>query len=218
MKDTPEMWDLIGAGLAVGGTGVWVLSAAARAGVLRMLLELFPRGTWNAVTWVLIPALLAAPIIVQGAAVAGLGRRRPRAWLRATAGAAAGSIVALAAIGALLLLGLRALPRGAEGWLVRTAPQALIIGFTGAIVAGWIIAAARVLRLPYAGWAAVPVGAAAIAVAWTRAHPTVIALSYVLDRPEANGFFAAVAVGGAVGSAWGARGGGRAAGAAGDGD
>jgi len=216
MKDTPEMWDLIGAGLAIGGTAVWVLAAAARVGALRALLDLFPRAAWDAVTWALIPALLAAPIVVQGLAVAGLGRRRPAAWLRATAGAAAGAVIALAAIGTALLVGLRALPHEAEGWLVRTGPQALIIGFTGAIVAGWIVALGRVLRVPYAGWAAVPVGAAAIAVAWTRAHHTVIALSYILDRPEANGFFAAVAVGGAVGSAWGARGGRRTR-AAGDG-
>jgi hypothetical protein len=216
MTDVPTAWELAGAGLAVGGSGVWALAAAARVGVLRALLELFPRASWDAVTWVLIPALLLAPIVVQGIAVAAFGRppagkrpatmkSNPAAWTWTAAGAAAGSLLALAVFGAALLVGVRQLPRDPQVWLGRTAPEALIIAFSGAVLAGWLIIAARVARAPWLRRAAVPAAAAVMAVAWIRAHHTVVALSYVLDRPEANGFFAAVAVGGAVGSAWAAR-------------
>ncbi|MHB8733086.1 MAG: hypothetical protein ACYDAB_15020 [bacterium] len=199
------MWELIGAGLAVGATGVWALAAAARVGALRAILDLFPRASWDAVTWVLIPALLLAPVAIQGVAVAAFAGRRPAAWGRAAAGAAAGSLLALAVFGAALLVGVRQLPRGGQVWLGRTAPEALILGFSGTVLAGWLTVVARLARTSWLRWAALPVAAALVAVAWIRAHHTVVALSYILDRPEANGFFAAVAVGGAVGSAWAAR-------------
>lgn len=205
MNDTPTVWELIGAGVAIGGTAVWALAAAARVGVLRALLDLFPRASWDAVTWALIPALLLAPIVIQGIAVAAFGKRPPAAWVWAAAGAAAGSLLALAVFGAVLLVGVRQLPRDGQVWLGRTAPEALIIAFSGAVLAGWLIVAARVMRMSWPWWMAVPVAAVVVAVAWIRAHHTVVAVSYVLDRPEANGFFAAVAVGGAVGSAWAAR-------------
>ena len=204
MRDTPSMWELAGAGLAIGGTGVWALAAAARVGVLRMLLDLFPRATWDTVTWVLIPALLLAPVVVQGLAVAVLAGRRAGAW--AAAGAAvAGAGTALAVIGGVLLLIVRPLPRGTQVWLERTVPGALIFGFTAAVLAGWLLVAGRAARVPRLRPAAVPVAAAAAAIAWTGAHHVVIALSYVFDRPEASGFFAAVALGGGVGAAWAAR-------------
>jgi len=211
VRDTPTVWELMGAGLAVGATGVWALAAAARVGVLRALLDLFPRGSWDAVTWVLIPLLLLAPIVIQGIAVAAFAtdgatmKSNPAAWASTAAGAAAGSLLALAVFGAALLVGVRQLPRDPQVWLGRTAPEALIIAFSGAVLAGWLIVAARLARASWLRRAAVPVAAAVVAVAWVRAHHTVVALSYVLDRPEANGFFAAVAVGGAVGSAWVAR-------------
>lgn len=216
MTDAPTVWELIGAGLAIGGTAVWALAAAARVGVLRVLLEMFPRASWDAVTWVLIPALLLAPIVIQGIAVAAFGRRppagkrpamksHPAAWVWTAAGAAAGSLLALAVFGTALLVGVRQLPRDPQVWLGRTAPEALIIAFSGAVVAGWLIVAARLAGAAWLRRAAVPIAAAVVAVAWMRAHHTIVALSYVLDRPEANGFFAAVAVGGAVGSAWAAR-------------
>jgi hypothetical protein len=210
MRDTPTAWELMGAGLAIGATGVWALAAAARVGVLRALLDLFPRGSWDAVTWVLIPLLLLAPIVIQGVAVAMFAggatmKSNPAAWASTAAGAAAGSLLALAVFGAGLLIGVRQLPRDPQVWLGRTAPEALIIAFSGAVLAGWLIVAARLARASWLRRAAVPVAAAVVAVAWIRAHHTVVALSYVLDRPEANGFFAAVAVGGAVGSAWAAR-------------
>jgi hypothetical protein len=206
VNDTPTVWELIGAGVAIGGTAVWALAAAARVGVLRAVLELFPRAAWDAVTWGLIPALLLTPIVILGLAVAAMSGRYPAAWAGATAGAAVGSLAALAAIGGVLLAGVRQLPRGSQVWLGRAAPEALIIAFGAAILAGWLVVAARLARVPHFRWAAVPVAAAAVALAWPRAHHTVVAISYVLDRPEANGYFAAVAVGGAVGSAWAARG------------
>ena len=204
MNNTPSGWELIGAGVAIGGTGVWALAAAARVGVLRAVLDVFPHASWDAVTWGLIPALLLTPIVIQGVAVAVFGGR-PQAWVAAAAGAAVGSLVALAAIGTVLVAGTRQLPRDSQVWLGRTAPEALIIGFGAAILAGWLVVAARLAHVPHLRWAAVPVSAAVVALAWIRAHHTVVALSYVLDRPETNGFFAAVAVGGAVGSAWAAR-------------
>ena len=220
MNDTPTVWELIGAGVAIGGTAVWALAAAARVGVLRAVLDLFPHASWDAVTWGLIPALLVMPIVVTGLAVAAMSGRppadkrpatmksMPARWAGATAAGAVGSLVALGAIGTVLLAGVRLLPRASQVWLGRTAPEALIIAFATAIVAGWLVVVARVARVPHLRWAAVPVAAAAVVLAWTRAHHTVVAVSYVLDRPEANGYFAAVAVGGAVGSAWAARRGG----------
>jgi hypothetical protein len=206
MTETPTTWELFGAGLAIGGTAVWALAAAARVGVLRSILDLFPRGSWDAITWVLIPVLLLAPIVVQGVAVAMLGDRRRAAWT--VAAGAAGSLVALAVLGTALLVGVRQLPREAQTWLGRTATETLIIGFSGAIVAGWLLVAGRLARVSPLRRAAVPIAAAAVAAAWIGARHTIVALSYVLDRPEANGFFAAVALGGGAGSAWMARNGG----------
>ncbi len=207
MNDRPTVWELIGAGVAIGGTGVWALAAAARIGVLRALLDLFPRASWDAVTWVLIPALLLVPVVVQGVAVAALARRLSAAWAGAAAGVA-GSLAALAVFGAALLIGVRQLPRDGQAWLGRAAPPALILAFTAAVLAGWLFVAARVARAAWLRWAAAPAAAVVVAVAWIRAHHAVVVLSYVLDRPEANGFFAAVAVGGAVGSVWAVRRGG----------
>lgn len=207
MNERPTGWELIGAGIAIGGTSVWALAAAARIGVLRALLDVFPRASWDAVTWVLIPALLLVPIVIQGTAVAALSRRTS-AMVPGAGAAAAGSLAALAVFGAALLIGLRQLPRDVQVWLGRAAPEALIIGFTGAVLAGWLLVVARLARAAWLRRAATPLAAVVVAVAWIRAHHTVVALSYVLDRPEANGFFAAVAVGGAVGSAWAARRGG----------
>jgi hypothetical protein len=204
VNDTPSVWELFGAGVAIGGTGVWALAAAARVGVLRAILELFPRASWDAVTWGLIPALLVAPIVIQGAGVAALAGRDRASWAVAAGGAAAGSLIGLAVLGAALLIGVRQLPRDGQVWLGRTAPEALIIGFSAAVLGGWLVIAMRLARVPWPRWTAVPVAAAAVAVAWIRAHHNVVAASYVLDRPEANGFFAAVAVGGALGSAWAA--------------
>jgi hypothetical protein len=203
MIKTIGTWELFGAGLAAGGTAVWMLAAAARIGVLRAILDLFPRGSWNAVTWVLIPALLLAPIVVQGLAVAALAAR-PRAAWSAVAAAAAGSLVALAVFGTALLIGVRQLPRDAQAWLGRTGTEALIIAFSAAILAGWLLAAARLVRVASRRWAVLPIAAVAVAVAWITDRHLLVALSYVLDRPEANGFFSAVALGGGAGSAWAA--------------
>jgi hypothetical protein len=201
MNATPTIWELFGAGLAVGGSAVWALAAAARVGVLRAILDIFPRASWDAVTWALIPALLLVPIVVQGAAVAAFGGRAGAAR-KAAAAAAAGSLLALAVIGTVLLAGVRELPHGAQAWLGRVATEALIVGFAGAIIAGWLVIAARVAGASQARWLIVPVAAVAAATAWAAARHIVVDLSYVLDRPEANGFFAAVALGGGAGAAW----------------
>jgi hypothetical protein len=201
MNDTPTIWELFGAGVAIGGTAVWVLAAAARVGVLRAILDVFPRASWDAVTWILIPALLLVPIVVQGFGVAALDGRRRDAWMAAAA-AAAGSLAALALFGAALLLGVRQLPKDAQTWLGRTSTVALILGFLGAVMAGWLLIAARAARLPQMRWMIVPAAAIAAAALWGGARHIVLAISYVLDRPEANGFFAAVALGGSAGSVW----------------
>jgi hypothetical protein len=214
VKDAAAGWELFAAGVAAGGTGVWALAAAARVGVLRALLDLFPRASWDAVTWVLIPALLLAPIVVQAATVAAVAGRRPALWAGTAAAAAAGSFAALGLIGAALLLGLRHLPREDALWLNRTAPPALIAGFAGAVLAGWLIIGASAARVRRFRWAAVPAAAVVVALLWVRMHHMIIVLSYVLDRPEANGFFAAVGLGGGAGSAWAARRAGPAAAAA----
>ena len=60
---------------------------------------------------------------------------------------------------------------------------------------------ARAARRVRAGRIAALLAAIALAVLWQRNHGQIVALSYVLDRPEANGFFASVAVGGAIDSA-----------------
>ncbi len=206
---TPQatFWELAAIGAAVGGTGVWALAAAARVGALRLLLDVFPRSTWDSVTWGLIPALLLVPCAVQGAVVGWLGMRRPRSYpgWGPPAAAVVGTLVALAAFGMAILDGVRRLPPRAVAITTRTAPNVLIPAFAVLVIAGWLLVVARLIRSRILGAASVPLATAGVALAWWRVHGQLVALSYVLDRPEANGFFAAVAVGGAAGAAWAAR-------------
>ncbi len=202
MTRPPAFWELLGAGAAVGGTAVWGLAAAARVGLLRLLLEAFPRPSWDAVTWVLIPALLLLPPVLQGAAVGGLAAPRLAQVGRGLGGSVGGTFVGVAILAVTLVFGVRRLPSPAIAALSRTLPIPLTLGFFGLLVAGWVLVAGRLLGARWLRWAALPLGAVLTALAWILAHGHVVALSYVLDRPEVEGFFVSVALGGALGSAW----------------
>jgi hypothetical protein len=203
MMHRSGFWELVGVGVAVGGTGVWGLAASAHTGLLRLLLEQFPRTWWETLTWGLIPALLLLPLVLQGVAVALLAARR-RAVLWSLWGSVAGTAIAAAVFGSALILGVRHLPSPALVVLARTAPVSLVVGFLALILAGWVIVLALLLRIRGLPQAALPLGAIGTALAWMLARGHVLALSYALDHPEAQGFFASVALGGAIGSAWGA--------------
>ncbi len=205
MSGQPGFWELVVAGIAVGGTAVWGVAAAARVGLLRMLLDVFPPSTWDTVTWGLIPLVLLVPPLLQGGVLAWLSGRRPRPVWRAVVGSVLGTLVAMAVFGATLLVGLHHLPPRTLAVVVKTAPDVLIILFILLIVAGWLLVIARAARRADLGRVAVLAVAVAVAVAWQRDHGQIVALSYVLDRPEANGFFASVAVGGALGTVWAVR-------------
>jgi hypothetical protein len=198
---TAGFWSLVAAGVGIGGAGVWALAAAARAGVLRMLLEIFPKPTWESVTWGLIPALLLAPCVLQGAGVACLAAARPARIGRAVIGSLIGTCLAGGLIAAAVLLWVRRLPPPALAALTRDAPEVLVPFFAIVVLAGWLDIAAR---LPAARWLRRRTGLLAVLVVaffWLRAHGRLMALSYVLDRPEMNVFFIAVALGGSAASA-----------------
>ncbi|TMJ14272.1 MAG: hypothetical protein E6H02_03490 [Bacillati bacterium ANGP1] len=204
MMSHVEFWELTAWGAGVGGAGVWGLAVAARVGWLRALLDLFPRFTWEWVTWGVIPALLTLPVIVQGAAVAAVSSRRPVPAARGIAGSAAGSLVAVVAIALGVLAGVRHLPGSAAGRLAVAAPVPLILGCGALLLAGGLRAAGRLLRSIGLRRAAVPTALLAAAGAWALARPSVLAAAYVLDRAEVVVFFVAVVVGGSGGAAWGA--------------
>jgi len=204
VTDRAGPWALAVAGAAIGGTAVFALAAAARFGLLRALLEVFPGPTWDAVTWGLIPALLLVPSAVQGAALARLGARPALIW-RAIGASVLGTLAAMAVLGTVLLEGVRRLPPRTVAVLAKSAPDVLIVAFVVVIVGGWLLLLGRLLRQRWLGRIAVPLAALAVGIVWGRAHGSIVALSYVLDRPEANGFFAAVTVGGAIGGAWAVR-------------
>ncbi len=211
MTERPGFGALAGAGIAIGGTGVWGLAAAARVGVLRLLLELFPRPTWDSVTWGLIPALMLAPPVVQGVLVALLAGRRPAPIVLGAAGSVAGTGIMAGLVGIAVLVWVRRLPPQTVAALARGTPEALVPAFGMLVLAGWLLIAGRLRHLRWLRRGAVPLAVAFVALAWLRAHGQLMALSYVLDRPEVNGFFVSVALGGAVGSAWAVRTGRRAA-------
>src|SRR5207302_6684737 len=145
MMSHVEFWELAAWGAGVGGAGVWGLAVAARVGWLRALLDLFPRSTWEWVTWGVIPALLTLPVIVQGAAVAAVSSRRPVPAARGITGSAAGSLVAVVAITLGVLAGVRHLPGSAAGRLAVAAPVPLILGCGALLLAGGLRVAGRLL-------------------------------------------------------------------------
>lgn len=194
-------WALCLAGIAIGGTGVWVVALAARVGVLRMLLELFPRPAWETVTWGLIPAMLLAPPALQGIGIAYLAAARPARVGRGVLGGLAGTLVAAALIGAAVLVWVRRLPPRTLAAVARGAPEVLIPLFAILVLAGWLSIAGRLPVVRWLRWGAFPLAVVIVALAWLHAHGHLMALSYVLNPPEMSGLFAAVALGGAVGSA-----------------
>jgi len=204
MMSHVEFWELTAWGAGVGGAGVWGLAVAARVGWLRALLDLFPRFTWEWVTWGVIPALLTLPLIVQGAAVAAVSSRRPVPAARGIAGGAVGSLVAVVAIAVGVLAGVRHLPGSAAGRLATAVPVPLILGCGALLLAGGLRVAGRLLRSIGLRRAAVPMALLAAVGAWALARPSVLAAAYVLDRAEVVVFFVAVVVGGSGGAAWGA--------------
>jgi len=205
MTGRAGFWLLAGAGAAVGGTAVWGLSAAARVGVLRMLLEMFPRPAWDGVTWALIPALMLVPPVLQGAAQAYLDGGRPAPLGRGIVGSVLGTVIAAGIFGTAILQGVRRLPPPTVAGLARMTPDVLIPIFGALLVAGWLVMFGRLAGVRWLWWGAAPIAAGVMLLGWLRAHGQVLALAYVLDRPEVNGFFAAVAVGGAAGGAWAVR-------------
>ena len=204
----PEVWERTAWGAAVGGVAVWGLAAAARVGWLRVLLDLYPRSSWERITWVLIPVLLLLPVIVQGTAVAFLAPSRPIPAGRGIVGSIAGTLGGLAAGLAVFVLAVR-VPGIAGGAAVRAVPIPLTLGCGALLIAASLSVAGRSSQIAWLRMAAVPAAAAAALAAWVVARGWVVAASSILDRAETAVFFVAVAVGGAVGSAWSVGGRGR---------
>jgi hypothetical protein len=207
MRGRLEFWELAACGAAAGGASVWGLAALARLGWLRAFLELFPRSSWDGITWILIPALLLFPSVVQGAMVAALASHRSVPARQGVAGSVSGTLLALGAAGAVVMIGVRRLPASMVGMLVRTLPEPLILGCGVLIVGGWLLAAGRLLGSVWLRRAAFPLAVLGAAAAWGSARGWALAATYVLDRAEVIVFFGAVVIGGAVGSAGVVRGG-----------
>ena len=201
MRRSGEFWELAACGAAAGGISVWVLAAAARAGWLRALLDLFPRGTWDGMTWALIPLLLLVPMMLQGTVVAEFSAR-PRPIARTIAGSIGGSILALAVAGILVSTVLRRIPPSRLGTLTRPLPEPLLLAAAVLLGAGSLLTAGRLAGSLPLRRAALPAAALGLAAAWLAARSRVLAAMDVLDRIEVAGFFLGVMVGGALGSAW----------------
>lgn len=195
-----SFWELAGAGAAIGGTGVWAFALAARAGVLRSLLEVFPRSTWDAVTWVLIPALMLAPPVLQGVGVAVASEIRPAPVRLAVGGAVGGTLLASMVLG--LAFAITRVPVQMVVGFFPFLPEFVVILFGIVVVAGWLVIAGHVFARGWLRLMALPLALAAVIIAWTGVHAEAVAILDVLDQHEINGLFAAVAIGGAVGSVW----------------
>jgi hypothetical protein len=190
-------WECAAWGAAVGGLAVWALAAAARAGWLRALLDVYPRSSWERITWVLIPVLLLLPLIAQGVAVAFFAPSRPFPAGRGIMGSIAGTVGGLAAGLAVFVVAGRA-----GGSAARVVPIPFTLGCGTLLIAAALSAAGRSSEMAWLRFAAVPVAATAALAAWVFARGWVREASYVLDRAETLIFFVAVAVGGAMGAAW----------------
>ncbi len=199
-----EFWELAAWGTAVGGAAVWGLAVAAREGWLRALLDLYPKSSWEHVTWVLIPVLLMLPFIAQGVGVALASSSRPIPAGRGIAGSVAGSLLVLI-VGAVLFLGVRRLPGVTGGPVARALPVFLVLGYGALLIAWWLLAAGRSLHSRWLRLAAVPLALAVAAATWILARGCVLLASYVLGRAEVAALFIAVAAGGGVGAAWSLR-------------
>jgi hypothetical protein len=198
----PGFWELAASGVAVGGTAVWAIAVAARIGVLRVMLEAFPRSTWENVTWLLIPALLFLPPVILGLSLPYLPGVRPASVGRSVGASVMGTCLAGAVFGAAVLLILRYLHGPAVVQLARVLSEILVPGFGILVLTGWLLIAGLALGSGWIRRAAFPVAAATVLLTFPRIHAHIPALITTLARPEMNGLFASVAVGGALGSAW----------------
>jgi hypothetical protein len=199
-----EFWSLAGCGAAVGGATVWGLAAAARAGWLRVLLDAYPKASWDRITWVLIPVLLMLPLIAQGTAVALASPLRPAPAGRGLAGSAAGSLAALV-VGGMLFVGARRLSGFSGGAVAGGVPAMLVLGYVAVLVAWCLSAATRSIGRRWMRLAALVPALAAAAAMWLLARGWVLSASYVFDRAEIIAFFIAVTAGGGLGAAWALR-------------
>jgi hypothetical protein len=199
-----ECWGLAACGAVVGGAAVWGLAAAARVGWLRALLDIYPKSSWDRITWVLIPVLLMLPLIAQGTAVALASSSRPAPAGRGIAGSATGSLAALV-VGAILVVGARRFPAIAGGSVAGALPAMLILGYGVVLVAWWLTVVTRPVRHRWMGWAAVVSALAAAGAMWLLARGWVLSASYVFDRAEIIAYFIAVTAGGGLGAAWAVR-------------
>lgn len=200
MKVPTNFWELAGSGAAIGGTGVWAFALAARVGVLRGLLDVFPRSTWGAVTWVLIPALMLLPSVLQGAGVALASEVRPAPVRRAVGGAVGGTLVASLLLG--LGFAIFRVPVQATLGLIPILSDLFTVCFMIVLVTGWLTIAGLHPALGWLRRAALLVALPVVMVIWAVAHAQATALVNVLDQHEVNGLFVAVAIGGAAVSAW----------------
>ena len=204
MNRRTEWWELAACGAAAGGTAVLVLAAAARVGWLRMLLEVFPRTTWETVTWGLIPLLLIAPLLVQGLVVARLALPHPAPTGRAIAGGAAGTGLVLIGAAAVILSTARHITAALAAAIAQGAPGALPVVLGVLLAGGWLLILGRGLESRWLRRAAVPLAVLGGIMAWLLARRWVLAGAAVLDRAELVAYLASVVIGGSVGSAWGA--------------
>lgn len=200
MTGRTNFWELAGVGAAIGGTGVWGFALAARVGVLRGLLDVFPRSTWGAVTWLLIPALMLLPPVLQGVGVAFATEVRPAPVRRAVGGAVGGTLLASLVLG--LGFAIFRVPVQATLGLIPILSDLFTVCFMIVLVTGWLTIAGFHPALGWLRRAALLVALPVVTVIWAVAHAQATSLVYVLDQHEINGLFVAVAIGGAAGSAW----------------
>jgi hypothetical protein len=205
MTRRTEFLELAACGAAVGAVGAWGLAAAARVGWLRALLDLFPRTSWDAVTWGMIPAVLLVPLVLQGMAVAALGASRPIPAWRGIAGSVGGTLLFVFTAEVVFAGAERYVPAPVIGRLARTLPPSTMLLGGMLVLAGWLLATGRALGSVWLRRAAVPLAVLGAAAAWLRARGWVLAAANVLDRAEAVVFFTAVVVGGTLGSVWATR-------------
>lgn len=198
------VWGLGACAGAVGGAAVWALAEAARVGWLRALLDLYPRSSWDRVTWVLIPVLVVLPLVIQGTTAAWLSAARPVPAGRGVVGSTAGSVVALGALG-LALFAARRLPALAGSAAAGTLPVFLVLGWGVLFVSGGLAVVSQSSDRPWLRRAAVPAALAITGIAWIFAREWILSAAAVLDQLEVVAYFIAVAGGGGVGSAWSTR-------------
>lgn len=200
MNGRADIWEKVGAASAMGGTAVWACALATRVGVWRAVLQAFPRFTWDAVTWLLIPAVFLLPPVLQGVGVALASDVRPAPWRPAIWGAVGGTLLAALILEIGFVIG-RPVIQATLG-LVPILSEFTSVCFGIVMVAGWLVLAARIPALAWLRAAALPVALPVVTLVWALAHGRAVSVVNVLGQHEIIGLFAAVALGGAVGSVW----------------